>query len=64
MTSQRDISRPLPGALAGLLAGAVAVGVGQFVASLISQDSSPVIAVGDVAVSLAPPPVKDFAISA
>jgi DMSO/TMAO reductase YedYZ molybdopterin-dependent catalytic subunit len=64
MTSQRDYSRPLRGALAGLLAGAVAVGVGQFVASLGAQDSSPVIAVGDAAVGLAPPAVKDFAITA
>jgi DMSO/TMAO reductase YedYZ molybdopterin-dependent catalytic subunit len=64
MTSQRDYSRPLRGALAGLLAGVVAVSVGQFVASLGAQDSSPVIAVGDAAVGLAPPPVKDFAITA
>ena len=64
MTSQRDYSRPLRGALAGLLAGAVAVSVGQFVASLGAQNSSPVIAVGDAAVGLAPPPVKDFAITA
>ncbi|HEX4063850.1 MAG TPA: molybdopterin-dependent oxidoreductase [Streptosporangiaceae bacterium] len=64
MTSQRDYSRPLRGTLAGLLAGAVAVSVGQFVASLGAQDSSPVIAVGDAAVGLAPPAVKDFAITA
>src|SRR5579875_642593 len=63
MTSQRDRSRLLRGALAGLLAGAVAVGVGQFVASLGAQNSSPVIAVGDSAVGLAPPAVKDFAIN-
>jgi DMSO/TMAO reductase YedYZ molybdopterin-dependent catalytic subunit len=64
MTSQRDYSRLLRGALAGLLAGAVAVSVGQLVASLGAQDSSPVIAVGDAAVGLAPPAVKDFAITA
>ncbi len=52
------------GALAGLVAGAVAVGVGQFVASLGAQDSSPVIAVGSSAIGLAPPAVKNFAISA
>jgi DMSO/TMAO reductase YedYZ molybdopterin-dependent catalytic subunit len=63
MTSERDRSRLLRGGLAGLLAGAVAVGVGQFVASLINQVSSPVIAVGSQAVGLAPAPVKDFAIS-
>jgi DMSO/TMAO reductase YedYZ molybdopterin-dependent catalytic subunit len=64
MTSERDRSRLLRGGLAGLLAGAVAVGVGQFVASLINQVSSPVIAVGSAAVGLSPAPVKNFAISA
>jgi DMSO/TMAO reductase YedYZ molybdopterin-dependent catalytic subunit len=64
MTSERDRSRLLRGGLAGLLAGAVAVGVGQFAASLIAQVSSPVIAVGSAAVGLAPASVKNFAISA
>ncbi len=64
MTSETDRPRPFPGALAGLLAGAVAVGAGQFVASLGAQDSSPVIAVGSSAIGLAPPAVKNFAISA
>jgi DMSO/TMAO reductase YedYZ molybdopterin-dependent catalytic subunit len=64
MTSERDRSRLLRGGLAGLLAGAIAVGVGQFVASLINQVSSPVIAVGSAAVGLSPAAVKDFAISA
>jgi DMSO/TMAO reductase YedYZ molybdopterin-dependent catalytic subunit len=63
MTSETDRSRPFIGALAGLITGVVAVGVGQFVASLGSQDSSPVVAVGQAAIGLAPPPVKDFAIS-
>ncbi|HEY1920218.1 MAG TPA: molybdopterin-dependent oxidoreductase [Streptosporangiaceae bacterium] len=45
-----------------MITGAVAVGVGQFVASLGSQDSSPVVAVGQAAIGLAPPPVKEFAI--
>jgi DMSO/TMAO reductase YedYZ molybdopterin-dependent catalytic subunit len=64
MTSEIDRARPFMGALAGLLAGAVAVGAGQFVASLGAQDSSPVIAVGSSAIGLAPPAVKNFAISA
>jgi len=63
MTAEHDRPRPFYGALAGLLAGAVAVGVGQLVASLGAQDSSPVIAVGEAAIGLAPPAVKDFAIS-
>ncbi|HEY2579646.1 MAG TPA: molybdopterin-dependent oxidoreductase [Streptosporangiaceae bacterium] len=64
MASETDRPRPFIGALAGLLAGAVAVGVGQFVASLGAQNSSPVIAVGSSAIGLAPPAVKNFAISA
>jgi DMSO/TMAO reductase YedYZ molybdopterin-dependent catalytic subunit len=50
--------------IAGLLAAAVAVGVGQLVAGLVAPDSSPVVAVGEASIDLAPPPVKDFAISA
>jgi DMSO/TMAO reductase YedYZ molybdopterin-dependent catalytic subunit len=45
------------------VAGTVAVGIGQFVASLGAQASSPIIAVGDAAIGLTPPPVKNFAIS-
>jgi hypothetical protein len=63
MTPETDRVRPLYGALAGLLTGAVAVGVGQLVASLGAQNSSPLVAVGDAAISLAPQPVKNFAIS-
>ena len=50
--------------VAGLLAAAVAVGVGQLVAGLVAPDSSPVVAVGEASIDLTPPPVKDFAISA
>jgi DMSO/TMAO reductase YedYZ molybdopterin-dependent catalytic subunit len=50
--------------IAGLLAAAVAVGVGQLVAGLVAPDSSPVVAVGEASIDLTPPPVKDFAISA
>jgi DMSO/TMAO reductase YedYZ molybdopterin-dependent catalytic subunit len=64
MTSETDRSRPLFGALAGLLAGAVAVGVGQLIASFGAQGSAPVAAVGEAAIGLTPPAVKDFAISA
>ena len=46
-----------------MITGVVAVGVGQFVASLGSQASSPVVAVGQAAIGLAPPPVKEFAIT-
>jgi DMSO/TMAO reductase YedYZ molybdopterin-dependent catalytic subunit len=63
MTSETDRSRPLFGAVAGLVAGLVAVGVGQFIASLGAQASAPVYAVGEATIGLAPPAVKDFAIS-
>jgi DMSO/TMAO reductase YedYZ molybdopterin-dependent catalytic subunit len=53
-----------PGAVAGLLSAAVAMGVGQLVAGLTVPASSPVLAVGQAAIDLTPQPVKDFAISA
>src|SRR5271166_326285 len=54
----------LAGAVAGVLAGAVAIGAAQFAAGLTVPQSSPVLAVGQAAIDLTPPPVKDFAISA
>jgi DMSO/TMAO reductase YedYZ molybdopterin-dependent catalytic subunit len=51
------------GALAGLLAGAVALGVAELAAALVGPDSAPVIAVGETAINLTPIPVKDFAIT-
>jgi DMSO/TMAO reductase YedYZ molybdopterin-dependent catalytic subunit len=53
--------RPLA-ALAGLLAAAVALGVGELVAGLVGPASSPVIAVGDAVIALVPEPVKTLAI--
>jgi DMSO/TMAO reductase YedYZ molybdopterin-dependent catalytic subunit len=49
-------------ALAGLLAAAVALGVAELVAAFVGPASSPVIAVGDAAITLTPEPVKAFAI--
>jgi DMSO/TMAO reductase YedYZ molybdopterin-dependent catalytic subunit len=57
-------SRVLAGALAGVLAAAVAVGAAQFASGLGVPQSSPVVAVGQAAIDLAPPQVKDFAINA
>ena len=54
----------LAGAASGILAAAVAMGIGQVAAGLTVPQSSPVIAVGQAAIDLTPPPVKDFAISA
>src|SRR6204780_4987604 len=51
------------GAVVGVLAAAVAIGASQFAAGLGVPQSSPVIAVGQAAIDLTPPPVKDFAIS-
>src|SRR5271165_2990386 len=71
MTAPPDIaddqtrhSRALAGAVAGVLAAAVAMGAAQFASGLGVPQSSPVIAVGQAAVDLTPPQVKDFAISA
>ncbi|MEW9547623.1 molybdopterin-dependent oxidoreductase [Nonomuraea sp. NPDC050783] len=52
------------GALAGLAAGGVALGIAQLVAGFAGPETSPVVAVGDGAVDLAPAPVKEFAIRA
>jgi DMSO/TMAO reductase YedYZ molybdopterin-dependent catalytic subunit len=50
------------GALAGLLAAAVALGVAELVAGIVGPASSPVVAVGDVVITLTPEPVKNAAI--
>ncbi len=53
----------LLGALAGIAAAAVAIGVAELVSVLTGPQSAPVIAVGDVVVDNVPPPVKNFAVS-
>ena len=70
MTAPPDIAddqarhaRALAGAVSGVLAAAVALGVAQFASGLGVPQSSPVLAVGQAAIDLMPPPVKDFAIS-
>ena len=50
------------GALIGLLAGGVSVGVGQLVAALFRPAAAPVIAVGNRLILLTPEPVKRWAI--
>ena len=54
----------LAGAVAGVLAAAVAIGAAQLAAGLTVPQGSPVVAVGQAAIDHTPPPVKDFAISA
>ena len=57
----RRVRRVL-GALAGLIAAAVALGAGELVAGLVGAASSPVVAVGNAAITLVPEPLKEFAI--
>jgi DMSO/TMAO reductase YedYZ molybdopterin-dependent catalytic subunit len=59
-----NIARVGRGMIAGLLAAAVALGIGQLVAGFVAPDASPVVAVGESSIGLTPPPVKSFAISA
>src|ERR1700734_4457101 len=51
------------GAIAGLLAAATALGVGQFVAGLTGANGSPVVAVGQLQIDFTPPWLKNFAIT-
>jgi DMSO/TMAO reductase YedYZ molybdopterin-dependent catalytic subunit len=48
--------------LAGLLAAGVALGVGELAAGLVGPASSPVVAVGNAAITLVPESLKEFAI--
>ncbi len=57
------IRRYLTGALVGLLTAAVALGVAELAAALISANSAPIIAVGETAINLTPVPLKEFAIT-
>jgi len=50
------------GAIAGLLAAATALGVGQLVAGLTGANGSPVVAVGQLEIDFTPPWLKNFAI--
>src|SRR5690242_21230519 len=60
---QSRAPHPLAGAVAGVLAAAVAIGAAQLAAGLTSPQASPVLAVGQSAIDLTPAPVKNFAIS-
>jgi DMSO/TMAO reductase YedYZ molybdopterin-dependent catalytic subunit len=64
VTSETDTRRVGRGIIAGLLAAAVALGIGQLVAGIVAPAASPVVAVGEASIGLTPPPVKNFAISA
>src|ERR1700728_2141706 len=64
VTLEMDIARVGRGMIAGLLAAAVALGIGQLIAGFVAPDASPVVAVGESSIGLTPPPVKSFVISA
>ena len=49
--------------LAGLLTGAVALGVAELTAAITGPNGAPVVAVGETAINLTPVPVKEFAIA-
>jgi DMSO/TMAO reductase YedYZ molybdopterin-dependent catalytic subunit len=57
------IRTALSGALAGLLTGAVALGVAELVAGITGAQGAPIVAVGGVAIDHTPVPVKEFAIT-
>jgi DMSO/TMAO reductase YedYZ molybdopterin-dependent catalytic subunit len=60
---ERDRGRERRGAIAGVLAAATALGVGQFVAGLTGADGSPVVAVGQLEIDFTPSWLKNFAVS-
>jgi hypothetical protein len=49
------VARSGAGAIAGVLAGAVAVGAGRLVADITGPDGSPVMAVGRMQIDFIPP---------
>ncbi len=49
--------------LAGLLTGAVALGIAELTAAVTGPNGAPVTAVGETAINLTPVPVKEFAIA-
>jgi len=68
MTSYRPDYEPDPtpsvraAALAGVAAGAAALGAAELLAGLIPGAASPIIAIGDLAISLQPPGAKQFVV--
>jgi hypothetical protein len=52
----------LPGAIAGFLAAAVALGTANLVAAFVRPQASPIIAVGGAFIDRTPPALKNFAV--
>jgi hypothetical protein len=55
-SGQHSLRRLLAGALAGVLTGAVALGVAELTAAITGPRGAPVIAVGETAINLTPRP--------
>ena len=49
-------------ALAGIAAGAAALGVAELLAGILPGAASPIIAIGDLVISLQPPGAKQFVV--
>jgi DMSO/TMAO reductase YedYZ molybdopterin-dependent catalytic subunit len=60
--SRIRVTAAWPTALAGLLAGAVAVGAAELVAAAVRPEAAPVVAVGSEVIDRTPTPLKEFAI--
>jgi DMSO/TMAO reductase YedYZ molybdopterin-dependent catalytic subunit len=63
MTAEpRVAGGPWRGALAGISAGAAALGASELFAGLVSGAPSPIVAIGDLIVALQPPGAKQFVV--
>ncbi|MEX1163001.1 MAG: molybdopterin-dependent oxidoreductase [Nitriliruptor sp.] len=60
--ASREGTAPAPAALAGMLAAALGLGVGELIAAAVTGWPSPIVAVGDRVIETTPPPVTRFAI--
>lgn len=62
LPSRQSMRRWPYGALAGLLAGAAGVAVGQLAAAVSRPQTSPIVTVGETVIDATPTPLKEFAI--
>jgi DMSO/TMAO reductase YedYZ molybdopterin-dependent catalytic subunit len=65
MTSRAPSAEPIPrtpAALAGLAAGAGALGVAELLAGVLPGGASPIVAIGDAIIALQPPGAKQFVV--
>ena len=62
--SERDLTAPprWAGAVAGVAAGAAALGVAELLAGILPQAASPVVAIGDLVIALQPPGAKQLVV--